>query len=273
MKPILWRASLRHLQRHPWQSSLAILGVGLGVAVMIAIDVASGSAQRAFELSSSTLTGKATHSVEGGAEGLPADTYRRLRLELGIRPAAPIVESYIAPAQHPERTLHLLGIDPFAEGPFRSYLSGAQTRDLDLASFLATPGTALMAAEAAAELGIEVGDRFEIDAGGKQQSVQLLGFFDIADERQRLATADLLIVDISTAQELLGLEDRVTRIDLLIPDGDEGERALAEVRGILPGDVQLATSATRNESASQMTRAFRLNLQALSLLGLLCGAF
>ncbi len=130
-----------------------------------------------------------------------------------------------------------------------------------------------MTAEGAAELGIEVGDQFEIDVGGRVRSVQLLGFFDTADETQRLATADLLIADISTAQELLGLEDRVTRIDLRIPDGDEGERVLAEIRGILPGDVQLATSATRNESASQMTRAFRLNLQALSLLGLLCGAF
>ncbi len=101
MKPLLWRASLRHLRRHPWQLSLATLGVGLGVAVMIAIDVASGSAQRAFELSSSTLTGRATHSVEGGAEGLPAETYKRIRLELGIRPAAPIVESYVDPRPAP----------------------------------------------------------------------------------------------------------------------------------------------------------------------------
>jgi putative ABC transport system permease protein len=273
VKPILWRASLRHLQRHPWQLSLAILGVGLGVAVMIAIDVASGSAQRAFELSSSTLTGKATHSIEGGVEGLPGDVYRRIRLELGIRPVAPIVESYVVPTNQPERSLLLLGIDPFAEGEFRPYLAGASMMGLDLATFLTTPGTALMAAAGAAELGIEVGDRLDVDVGGRVQSVQLLGFLPTPDESRRLAMADLLIVDIATAQELLGLEDRLTRIDLRIDDGDEAERTLAEVRGILPGDVQLVTAATRNQTASQMTRAFRLNLQALSLLGLLCGAF
>ena len=50
-------------------------------------------------------------------------------------------------------------------------------------------------------------------------------------------------------------------------------RILSEIREILPGDVELATSQSQSDTAADMTRAFRLNLQALSLLGLLCGAF
>ena len=115
MSPTLWRASLRHLRHHPWQLSLAILGVGLGVAIMVAIDLASGSALRAFELSSSAVLGKATHTIEGGAVGISEEIYRRLRTELGVRSVAPIVESFVVPARKPEMALRLHRTQCFAE--------------------------------------------------------------------------------------------------------------------------------------------------------------
>jgi len=36
--PLVWRASLRHLLRHPWQTGLCVVGIALGVAVVLAID-------------------------------------------------------------------------------------------------------------------------------------------------------------------------------------------------------------------------------------------
>ena len=107
MKPILWRASLRHLRQHPWQLSLAILGVGLGVAVMVAIDIASGSAQRAFELSSSTLTGEASHVIESGVNGRPDAVYKQLRLELRIRQDVPQLVRDLHPALVGEDLRHV----------------------------------------------------------------------------------------------------------------------------------------------------------------------
>ena len=51
MKGLLVRSSLRHLGRHPWLTALSLLGIALGVAVVVSIDLASGSALRAFEQS------------------------------------------------------------------------------------------------------------------------------------------------------------------------------------------------------------------------------
>lgn len=51
----------RYLALHRWQSLLMILGVAVGVAVMVSIDLANASAARAFELSTEAVTGKATH--------------------------------------------------------------------------------------------------------------------------------------------------------------------------------------------------------------------
>ncbi|MGQ9816324.1 MAG: hypothetical protein ACUVR3_14550, partial [Candidatus Roseilinea sp.] len=77
---MIFKTSLRYLLRRPLQSALCILGVALGVAVVVAIDLANGSASRAFTLSTETVTGRATHQVIGGPAGLDQDVYRRIKV-------------------------------------------------------------------------------------------------------------------------------------------------------------------------------------------------
>src|SRR5258707_13626161 len=85
----LARIALRHLARHPWQLGLAVLGIALGVAVAVSIDLANESARRAFSLATVAVTGRATHQVVGGPSGLPAGFYRVLKVDLGAPLAAP----------------------------------------------------------------------------------------------------------------------------------------------------------------------------------------
>src|SRR5512136_687292 len=101
-----------------------IIGIMLGVAVVVTIDLANTSASRAFELSTEAVTGRATHQITGGPNGLDEAIYTRLRREGVTRQAAPIVAEYVSSPQLGDRPLQLLGIDPFAEPPFRSYLGG-----------------------------------------------------------------------------------------------------------------------------------------------------
>ena len=100
-----------------------MIGVALGVAVVIAIDLANGSASRAFALSTESITGRATHQIVGGPGGLPTDLYTELKVDLGLRDAAPVVEDYVRALDLGDRPLQLLGVDPFAEPPFRAYLT------------------------------------------------------------------------------------------------------------------------------------------------------
>ena len=60
-------------------------GVAIGVAMMVAIDLANGSAQRAFELAAETITGRATHQVLGGPGGIDERVYVDLRRKAGYR--------------------------------------------------------------------------------------------------------------------------------------------------------------------------------------------
>ena len=69
------------------------------------------------------------------------------------------------------------------------------------------------------------------------------------------------------AQELLGREGTLSRIDLVVPEGGEGE--LARLRALLPPGAAIVATAARSQGVEEMSRAFRLNLTALSLLALM----
>ncbi|MEM9209266.1 MAG: ABC transporter permease, partial [Pseudomonadota bacterium] len=116
--PALYRASLGYLFRHPWQLGLALLGICIGVAVMVAVDLANASSERAFLLSMETLNGRTTHQIVAGPAGVDENIYATLRTESGITSIAPIVTGEVAAG---DVVLGVLGVDIFAEQGFRSY--------------------------------------------------------------------------------------------------------------------------------------------------------
>src|ERR1700694_3624787 len=125
MPPSLFLTSARALIRRPLQTALMIIGIALGVAVVIAIDLANTSARAAFDLSTETVVGRATHQIQGGPSGVPDAFYRRLRVDWGYRLSAPVVQGVVVALDLDQQPLRLLGVHPLAEAPFRSYLSGA----------------------------------------------------------------------------------------------------------------------------------------------------
>jgi len=267
----LARASWRHLARHPWQSVLAVTGIALGVAVIVSIDVAGASSQRAFEISSEQVTGRATHRIVGGPAGVPDEAYRALRVDLGVMQAAPIVEGRIA-IRDQERTLQMLGIDLFAERPFRDHLSGTSPADGRGLRLLTEPNAAVLSARTAAELGTELDGTLEVQVGDRVHSLRIVSLVTAESEAAAASLDDLLIVDIATAQEVLDSVGRLSRIDLILPS-ERGEGAVEEWTRSLPAGLRIVRSEARSKSAENMTAAFRINLRALSLLALVCGAF
>jgi putative ABC transport system permease protein len=266
--PLRLRATLRHFVRHPLQLILSIIGVSLGVAITVSLDLAIQSSREAFRISGETITGRATHRVVGGVGGLPDDLPARLRIEGELREVAPVVEGWGVHPDFPERPLRILGVDPFSEAPFRPWLAlageGTQIVGLQGATFLSAP-----TAEA---LGVEQGDPIPLRVGGGRAQLFVQGILEPEDPLARQGLRDLLIVDLAEAQELLGALGRLDRIDLRLPS--EGGAALqARLEGLLPPDARIEAAGARDQAMLGMTRAFDLNLRALSLLGLMFGVF
>ena len=267
--PLLFAAVLRHLLDHPAQLLLALAGLAVGVATIAAVDMATASAARAFQLSIDAVNGAATHEIVAGPAGIDELLYvalRRSRLPIQF---APVIEGY---AEAGDRTLELIGIDPFASPAFEgdAAASGAGSmRFADLARWFTQSGTVMMAAATAAELHLAPGASFSLDVSGRTSRAQFLAPLGM----ERPGDAALLLTDIAQAQEWLHLFGRLSRIDLRVPAGRDGEVALARLAQELPAGVSVHAVGSRTRENLDLAATFTVNLQAMSLLALLVGFF
>jgi putative ABC transport system permease protein len=276
----LHAASLRHLWRHPAQLTLALVGLALGVGTIVSVEVATASAQRAFELSLQAVNGAATHQITGGPHGIDERLYVRLRAASPVAgrsqlQLAPVVTGYVTVG---ERILRLIGIDPLASAALdaadhadtggQGGAGAAVLESSDAARrWFIEPGTVVMSAATARELGVARDGRFALSIGGVQRTATLM---------TRIAAAgpgfdELLLTDVAQAQEWLGMSGRLSRIDVRLPAGARGAALLAQLRALLP--LGLALQGTRAEARETfaMTDAFTTNLRAMSLLALMVG--
>src|SRR6185436_14049668 len=270
LPPTLIKTSLRDLLRRPLQTALMILGIALGVAVVIAIDLANTSASRAFSLSTETVVGKATHQLIGGPDGLPEMLYTQLRVDWGYRLSAPVVEGLVTAIDLDQQPLRLLGIDPFAESPFRSYLSGTGGQAAGLQQLFVEPNTVAVGAGLADRYGLKIGDPLRLQLSDRFITVTVASLLTPPDANSRRALDGVVLADIATAQELMGLTNpgRLTRIDLILTTEEA-----ATLAPRLPAGISLLPASEQSNTVAQLTAAFQLNLTALSLLALVVGMF
>ncbi len=278
MTPILRRASSNYLQRHRGQLALTILGIALGVAVVVSVELAKSSALESFDQAVRAVAGRATHRISGGADGLNEQVYVQLRRSGAAGSMAPRVQGLAATDDAARRVVRIIGVDPLAERAFQSEWyrfanrSGA-AGSTDLTHLMIEPGTVLVTDETARHLGVERGQSLPLLIGTQRQQVTFTGIFSPQDVATEAALGDLLITDIATAQELLGMIGRLSYIDLIVPEGADAAERLHRIRILLPKTAELTAHGSGQRSVREMTRAFYTNLTALSILSLLVGMF
>jgi putative ABC transport system permease protein len=249
--------------RHRWQGLLAVSGIALGVAVVLAVDLANSGARAAFELSAQQLQGKATHRLVVPGASLPDEVYVNLVRQPAAPPMAPVVNGWVE-IEGTSGRYQLVGFDLFAEPPFRSQLSGVANRAGFTADWLTQPGALVLGATTARALGVVEGDSLNIVYRGKHATLSLLHI----EPSQSSAADDLLLVDIATAKSVLAMQGQLSYVDLILDAA--GEQWLTQH---LTTGVQLQSVADQAQGVTRLSAAFELNLTAMSLLALLVGMF
>ncbi|MGH8300350.1 MAG: FtsX-like permease family protein [Steroidobacteraceae bacterium] len=274
--PTLWAASFRHFLRQPVQLALALVALAAGVATIVAVNIATASSRRSFELSMRAVNGPATQVITGGPQGLDEELYVRLFTRPPASNSAspvysPVVDGYVTVN---DRVMQLIGVDPFAsaalQGPHEAATAGAVggTTLAALRKWLLEPGAVAMAAGTAQRLGLHAGEPLALDIGGVERRAILVGLID----GDRPGDDTLILTDIAQAQEWLGMVGRLTRIDVRMPPGSVARAMLAGLRRELPPGAQLEQAAGQMHETLDMTGAFSTNLTAMSLLALLVSA-
>ena len=244
----------------PGRWFIAGLAVALGIALAVAIHTVNRSALSEFSRALDLVNGQASAQIvmpSGEFSDQLYDQIVTLQTELGIRAVSPVLERNTA-------QIRVLGIDIFQAGRVSPSLMPFVSEDQRQELF--SDDAIFLSAAALQKLQLSVGDYFALDYEGK--SVR----FKIAGTVPGAVGQAIAVMDLGTLQWRLGGLGRISRMDVLLLDGKGIEQVANAVQNLNLG-VRLISSQERDRRISNLSRAYRVNLNVLALVALFTGAF
>ena len=259
---LLWRQILRPALARPLLPALNILGIAAGVTVFLAIQMANRGALASFQNAVGLVAGRAHLEIRGD---LPEGIFPAVKTTEGVASATPLVEGIATLPDQPGEYLRILGIDPFTGTDMRVFeISDRGGGELDLEEWLREPDALAVAGEKK--------EPFRVLAGGASKTLRPV--FELKTDDVGVASDPrLAAMDIGWAQQLLGLQGRLTSIQILAEDPLDLEPLVGKLRAIAPPDAVIGPPSRRGGETEQMLAAFQLNLTALSLVSMVVGVY
>jgi putative ABC transport system permease protein len=261
---LFYRLIIRPLLHEPVRTSLTVLAIALGVAVVLAIDLAGTAATGSFHSSMETLAGDNDLEITAGG-GVPESVMGALAgLPYPVR-FSPRVEDF-AVMQDTKQTLPLLGLDLVEKTNDRGALpEGMQIEQPeDALRHLGEDDSIWVGAS----LGRKVGDRMELLINDQVHTYVVRAVFPDSG-----GNASAIVMDIAAAQHALGRTGRVDRILVKIPAKPGVEEWKQRLASVLPAGVEVRAAGASTDENRKMLAAFRWNVRLLSYIALVVGAF
>jgi putative ABC transport system permease protein len=266
---LFYRLMLRPLLQEPVRAVLTVLAVTLGVAVVLAIDLAGAAATGSFHASMETLAGDNDVEVIA-AGGVPESVVGTLAtLPYSIRISPRIEDSAVI--RDTKQTIPLVGLDLVAEGSsdesgaiFGFTSSETLSSSKDAMQHFENPDSIWVGAS----LGKKPGDTVRLLINDQDREFTVRGVYPDSN-----GSESAIVMDLATAERALNRFGRVDRILLKVPEYPALEEWQHRVRAALPAGVEVRTQGTGTNENRRMLAAFRWNLRLLSYIALIVGAF
>ncbi len=260
---------VRPLFREPVRTLLTILAIALGVAVVLAIDLAGGAAAGSFRSSMETLAGENDLEVTASG-GVPESVVGTLATLPYLIRVSPRMEDCAVIADS-KKSLPLIGLDLVAEGS--AYAQSEPQNLNDLQAHGAWDHLFEHVGDAdsigvGSSTGYKTGDRVELIINDQVRSYTVRGVYPDSNGNE-----SAIVMDLATAQNALARYGRVDRILLKVPETPSLEDWQKRLRTVLPAGVEIRPQGTGTNENRRMLSAFRWNLRLLSYISLIVGAF
>src|SRR5712671_76942 len=258
---LFYRLLVRPLFREPVRAALTLLAIGLGVAVVLAMDLAGDAAAGSFHSSLETLNGDSDLEVtaSGGVPEKLVGTLATLPYALRVEPR---VEDYAA-VPETQQTVPLIGLDFVAKAsqPSGAAFPTAQSED----ALKHLDADRIWVGES---FGWKAGEGIPLLINDQIRTYTVHGVFP--DPR---GSAPAIVMDIAAAQKALNRPGRVDRVLIKTAPSASLEEWQRRLTQALPVGVLVRPAGAGRTGNRRMLAAFRWNLQLLSYIALVVGAF
>jgi putative ABC transport system permease protein len=248
------------IKAQPGRWLVAGLTVALGIALAVAIHTVNRSALSEFSRALDLVNGQASAQMVMPTGEFSDQLYDQMLIhqtKLGIRALSPVLERNTS-------QIRILGIDLFQAGRVTPSLiplvpEGQQQQ-------LFSEDAIFLSAAAMQKWQLSVGDPFTLDYEGKEVRFKVAGTVPGATGQV------IAIMDLGVLQWRLDGLGRISRLDVQLLDGKGIEEVANAVQNLNLG-LRLISAQERNRRVSNLSRAYRVNLNVLALVALVTGAF
>ena len=247
---------------------LTLLCIALGVTMASAVHTIHASALAEIDRAARTLSGSAQLEVRGPRAGFDEAAFFAIASRPEVEVASPVVEIDAPEATRPG-VVRVLGLDAFRAMRMQAaFVPGAQAANAGDAAALLDPRSAWLSPAYARRTRLATGADVALRSGTGVVTFRVAGVLAGLQD-----AGEVVVMDIATAQERFGRLGRLSRIDVRLRPGAsvaDFERSAAR---LLPPGVALERASASPDRAADITRAYRVNLDAMALVALATGAF
>ncbi len=270
---LLRRVSLKHVRHQKTRTIIAMLGISLGVATMVAIDIVNTSVLRSFEESINNVTGKAALQVTGAESGFPEAMLERVQNVPGVEFALPVIQTNAMFSEGSKQSFMILGIDALQDHQIRSYKLSDESADIpDPLLFLAKPDSLLLTKKMAEREGIKIDQKVRVQTVQGFKTLTVRGLLD-PEGPAKAADGDIAVMDVYATQLAFGKEGRIDRIDVSMLPGETLDGMKAKIAAALPAGYVIDTPMERSRQVELTLARFKKSMSIVGVMALLVGMY
>lgn len=274
---VLRAVSIPRMKQQRMRTSVTVLGVALGVAVLISVLIVNHSILRGVNATFDDVAGKADLQLSAGTAGFSEELLDRLHEVPGvyrITPSTQQVTTALGANGKRERIL-VLGVDLLGSEDryFRTYTSeelpAIQREQL---SFLNSTNNVILGRELAQRLGVGLHDKFQLAGGDGLQEFEVWGFVELQGVGRAFGGAVAMMY--YPAMQVAFKRDRnIDVIDIAVEPGTDVDEVAKRIQDHVGLGFSVERPARRGTRVANMIQAVRTGLTMASLTALIAGAF
>lgn len=264
---LIWQAAvLGPLRAEPGRALLSIVGIALGLALGLAVTLINRTAVNEFSQAVQRVSGSADWVLRGPRAGFSEEIYPLLARDPAVAVASPALEFTLSIEEQRE-PLNILALDYFQARQLGQPGQAPKSLRDDIGAIF-DPDAITLSASAAHWLQRQAGDTLTVRTRDESPQLKIMGVLPIDAPTERLG-----IMDIAGAQWRFGYLGKISRIDLRLRAGTDGDEFAARINDRLPAGLLLERPRAGADRAANLSRAYRVNLGVLSSIALFTGAF
>lgn len=276
---ILRAVSIPRMQEHKLRTSLTVLGITLGIALLVAVITVNKSIMEGVNATVSDIAGRADLEISAGTSGFDEQLLAVVKSTAGVAKSSPVIQQ-IATIEDPraqgERLL-VVGVDLLSEDDayFREYQSTGLHEILsDPIPFLNSPHAILISRRLAERLGRKLHDKLAIATGTGIKHFEIWGILDETGTGVGHAFGGAVAVMYHAAMSTaFGRGRNIDRIDVAVAPGTQLDEVKARLTGALGDAFAIERPAGKGQRIGRMLIGVQKALLMASLIALLVAAF